>query len=79
MKILFFAHLQVIAGCNEIQLPAPAGLTENGLWSLLETRFPGLAKQRPFTLLARNCAYASKDCVFCDEDEVALIPPVSGG
>ena len=41
--------------------------------------FPRLAAHRPNVRLARNWEYAGADAMFADADEVALIPPVSGG
>jgi molybdopterin converting factor small subunit len=49
------------------------------LWELLLARWPGLAAYRAQTRLARNGVYAGANEVFADSDEVALIPPVSGG
>jgi len=42
-------------------------------------KFPALAGHRPSVRLARNCEYADAAAAFADPDEVALIPPVSGG
>ena len=40
---------------------------------------PGLAPFRGNIRLARNLEFAGFDTRFNDDDEVALIPPVSGG
>lgn len=79
MKILFFAQARQATLCSELDLPVEAPLSAPELWSLLETRFPSLKPLRRSTRLARNCIYASPDEIFHDPDEVALIPPVSGG
>jgi molybdopterin converting factor small subunit len=78
MRILFFAHLKDVTGCAAIDLPV-ATLDADGLWQRLVTLYPGLAPLRPTVRLARNWEYAGKDDLFTDHDEVALIPPVSGG
>ena len=79
MKIKFFAHLQNVTGCREIELAPPHDATQEAVWEMLCSRFPGLAPHRAATRLAVNAAYAAPNTVFKDGDEVALIPPVSGG
>lgn len=78
MRILFFAHLKDAAGCAEMDL-AGDGLDADGLWCKLIAAHPALAPFRPGVRLARNGEYAASDTRFSDTDEVALIPPVSGG
>jgi len=79
MRVLFFAHLKDVTGCAEIgvELGPPADADE--LWRKLADRFPALARLRGSIRLARNCEYVGPDARFADADEVALIPPVSGG
>lgn len=78
MRILFFAQLRELAGADRADLAAD-GLDEAALWSLLETRWPALSQCRATTRLARNGRYAEPGEVFLADDEVALVPPVSGG
>jgi molybdopterin converting factor small subunit len=42
-------------------------------------QFPALAAHRASVRLARNWEYAAPDVRFANTDEVALLPPVSGG
>ncbi|MGD0745992.1 MAG: molybdopterin converting factor subunit 1 [Verrucomicrobiota bacterium] len=79
MRVLFFAQLKDATGCDAIELTLPAPPNTDGLWAALLKRFPALATHRPNVRLARNWEYATSDAVFADNDEVALIPPVSGG
>jgi molybdopterin converting factor subunit 1 len=79
MRILFFAHLKDATGCPSVELPAPAPLTEEHLWAELVRKFPELEKLRRAVRLAKNSEYVGPDATFADGDEVALIPPVSGG
>ena len=82
MKVKFFAHLKTLTGCDEADLPLPPArpaINACELWALLEERFPGIAAHQSSTRLACNFAYAEPDTLFGEEDEVALIPPVSGG
>jgi len=78
MRILFFAQLREVAGAVDAELKAD-GVDDAVLWKLLLARWPGLAAYRAQTRLARNGVYAGANEVFADSDEVALIPPVSGG
>ncbi len=79
MRVLFFAQLKDVTGCDSIELAAASPLDVEQLWAELLKQFPKLAKHRSNVRLARNWEYAAPDAVFADTDEVALIPPVSGG
>lgn len=79
MRILFFAQLKEVTGCAEICLAPTAPFTTQALWAALLERFPGLGIHRPHIRLARNWEYAGADTLYRDDDEVALLPPVSGG
>jgi molybdopterin converting factor subunit 1 len=78
MRVLFFAHLTSVTGCREFELRCGDVSTE-GLWRKLIEAHPGLAPYRGCVRLARNSEYVERDALFTDADEVALIPPVSGG
>lgn len=79
MRILYFAHLKDVTG-RAVEEIAGAGETDaDGLWQRLLAAHPGLARFRPSVRLAKNAEYASPGTRFTDADEVALIPPVSGG
>jgi molybdopterin converting factor subunit 1 len=79
MKIRFFAQLRQFTGVDaaEIEISQPVGA--GALWSLLDAEFPGIRALESSTRLARNHEYAPAGALFSDDDEVALIPPVSGG
>ena len=79
MRVLFFAHLQDATGCavTELELPSPMNCEQ--LWAMLLEKFPGLLAHRGNIRLARNWEYTDAETRFGDSDEVALIPPVSGG
>lgn len=79
VRVLFFAQLKDLAGCAECSLEAHGPLSVDALWAQLDARFPGIAARRPQVRLARNWEYAPVGTVFHDADEIALIPPVSGG
>lgn len=79
MRVLFFAQLKDATGCREAGLRVAAPVNADELWRQLILRFPALATFRRSVRLARNCEYADANARFADTDEVALIPPVSGG
>ncbi len=79
MRILFFAQLKDATGCPEIEWADAGGLSAEQLWERLLREFPKLDGHRSCVRLARNGAYARADEQFESGDEVALIPPVSGG
>ncbi|MBK9992322.1 MAG: MoaD/ThiS family protein [Verrucomicrobia bacterium] len=78
MRILFFGQLKTITGNPEIVLSFAAGGADE-LWRELIALHPGLAPMRPQVRLAQNGEFAASTARFNDTDEIALIPPVSGG
>lgn len=78
MRILFFGQLKTITGQPEIQLSFVAGNADD-LWQQLLTLHPGLAAVRKQIRIAQNGEFAPPSARFSDADEIALIPPVSGG
>ncbi len=79
MRVLLFAHLKQLTGEEHLDLPSAGPMTFEGFWSQLLDQFPALASQRPHLRLARNWEYAQPGDRFEPTDELALIPPVSGG
>jgi molybdopterin converting factor subunit 1 len=79
MKVLYFAHLKSATGCGEEEFPLGSSVDVEGLWDSLLNRHPSLSLWRNVARLARNGEYAEGGTRFSDADEVALIPPVSGG
>lgn len=79
MRVLFFAQLKDATGCASVELAAPTAMSGEQLWAELLKKFPALESHRRTVRLARNSEYVKADAVFSQGDEVALIPPVSGG
>lgn len=67
-----FARYKVLLGFERLELPCPSTLGE----LLADERFAALPKD---ALLAVNQSFAGRDQALADGDEVALMPPVSGG
>lgn len=72
-----FAAAREALGADALPLELPAGTTLKDLQSMLVERAPALGRL-PLAF-AVNRAYAAADTVLRHGDEVALIPPISGG
>lgn len=79
VRVLFFAQLKDATKCDFFDFAVPSPIGIEPFWAELLKKFPALAGHRSSVRLARNCEYTAGDAQFSDNDEVALIPPVSGG
>lgn len=79
VKVLFFGVLKDLVGKPEESLDLPAGTTLEGLFSRYSDRYETLHARRPSILFARNQEFAAPGTILEDNDEVAFLPPVSGG
>jgi molybdopterin synthase sulfur carrier subunit len=79
MRVLFFAQLKDATKCDSIELHLLSPVNIEQFWAQLLKQFPALANHRKSVRLACNSEYAAPDTQFLNTDEVALIPPVSGG
>ena len=77
--ILFFASLAQHLGTQETSLELSDGATVSDALSALEKQFERLLEMRDSLATAVEMEYVSADHVLHDGDELALIPPVSGG
>jgi molybdopterin converting factor subunit 1 len=79
--VLYFAVLKDVFGREREELELPAGATVSGLLELLREREVSGVTGRFWDSIAVavNQEYARADAVLEDGDEVALLPPVSGG
>ena len=73
-----FATLRELSIGREL-ITLPPGAVVADAWEHLATRHPGVADHRPFVRAARNGAYVSWEVALVEGDEVAFLPPVSGG
>ena len=79
IKILFFASCRDAIGSSQIELDVGEGTTVGELKDELIATFPDLAGIAGSLSTAVNMEYAGDEVILSGEDEVALIPPVSGG
>jgi molybdopterin converting factor subunit 1 len=74
IPVRLFAGLRELAGTRATEVELPEGSTAGDVWAAL-----ALGDEPPGLLVAVNKSYVPRGTVIVDGDEVALIPPVSGG
>ena len=79
IRVRLFAIQRELAGTREVALDLAEGATVADAWDGLVELHPTLAPGRSSVRFARNGAYADEATRLSDNDEVAMIPPVSGG
>ena len=79
VHVRLFAMQRELAGTRGLDLRLPAGATVEDAWAALVERFPVLAPGRAAVRFGVNGGYAPAETELGDGDEVAMIPPVSGG
>lgn len=78
-RVRLFAMQRELAGTRQLELDLAAGSTIEDAWRALVDQVPALGPGRASVRFAHNGAYAPADTLLADGDEVAMIPPVSGG
>ncbi len=79
VRLLFFGMLKEIAGREQETVELPEGARVSDLLERCRNRSPRLASYLEAIAVAVNREYAGRQAALHDRDEVALIPPVSGG
>lgn len=79
VRIRLFAMQRELAGTRAVEIDLPDGAVVADAWDELVARFPVLAPGAGSVRYARNGAYADDATPLSEGDEVAMIPPVSGG
>jgi molybdopterin synthase catalytic subunit len=79
IRVKLFAILRERAGVGELALDASEGATVGAAVSILIQRVPALEQYARRAAYAVNCEYVGAGTILKDGDELALIPPVSGG
>ena len=74
-----FARARELAAADSVTLDLPDAGTVADLRRALIERAPALASLLPVSMIAVNHEFANNGQVLAKEDEVAVIPPVSGG
>ena len=79
VTVRLFARLRDIAGAAELLRDVAPGATIRTVWQQLVSDFPDLANYERSISSAVNADYARMDQPIAEGDEVAFLPPVSGG
>src|SRR3954452_25600831 len=79
VTVLFFGILKDLVGRREESVEIEQNTTLGSLFDHYSERFETLQVKRPSVLFARNQEFAPAETVLTDNDEVAFLPPVSGG
>jgi molybdopterin converting factor small subunit len=78
MRVLYLHSLRQITGCTE-EVLSETPATVDALISLLLERHPALGPHRASLRIARNHEWAAPEDGLSPNDEVAVMPPLSGG
>lgn len=79
VRVLFFGQLKDVAGCASDSVNLAEGATIADLLAHYEKKAPRLKDFLPATAISLNQEYSSPAARLKESDEVALLPPVSGG
>mmetsp|Transcript_39503 Transcript_39503/g.86796 ORF Transcript_39503/g.86796 Transcript_39503/m.86796 type:complete len:81 (+) Transcript_39503:205-447(+) len=79
IKVCFFASTKEVVGAAEIHIEAAECADTHQLRAVLLERYPDLAELLPQCAIACNNVYTSAVHPISSGDEVAVLPPVSGG
>jgi molybdopterin synthase sulfur carrier subunit len=79
VKVKMFAIFQEVFATDEMQITLEAGAPVSQIFDRLVSQHPNLERWRSLTRYAVNLNFVPPHTVLANGDEVALIPPVSGG
>jgi molybdopterin synthase catalytic subunit len=79
VTLRLFARLRDLAGAAELTRDLPEGATAAGAWDALTREFPALGAYTASISCAVNEEYTRTSQPLKEGDEVAFLPPVSGG
>jgi molybdopterin converting factor subunit 1 len=79
VRVLFFGIVRDIVGAAQETVAVDSAATLAGLFDQYTARFPRLRQMSGSIVLARNQEFAAPATALADNDEIAFLPPVSGG
>jgi molybdopterin converting factor subunit 1 len=79
VQALLFARAQELAGVSAIALEIQEGWTTANCFAAVVAKYPALESISSCMMVALNYDYVTEPVLVKDGDELALIPPISGG
>ena len=79
MQVRLFARYRELAGTGSLSLNVPDNSTALDVFDRVAERYPDMQAMRGSTLMAVEAEYVKPDTELRDGEELALMPPVSGG
>jgi molybdopterin converting factor subunit 1 len=79
ITVRLFANLREVVGEREITIIVPSGVTVRHLNNEIFRKYPQLKSFSNKFVTSVNCKVTTGDTIITSSDEVALLPPVSGG
>jgi molybdopterin converting factor subunit 1 len=77
--LLYFAFLKDITGVEFDLLELPSGITVKSLMDIILEKYPRLTNIVNIIQISVNYKVVDRNTILKDRDEVALLPPISGG
>jgi molybdopterin converting factor subunit 1 len=79
VKVLYFANVKEVAGTREEEFIISNQARSDLLLRRIQEVHPGIKDLLKSITISVNCKVILEDILLKDEDEVALLPPVTGG
>jgi len=79
IKVKLFAILREVVGEREITITVRSGVTVSSLNNEILKKYPQLNSFSNKFVTSVNCRVTTGDTIITSSDEIALLPPVSGG
>jgi molybdopterin synthase catalytic subunit len=79
VRVRLFGRLHDLAGATHLEREVPGGATVGDVWRQLAGEFPAMAPYSRSLSAAVNADFARMTAPVSDGDEIAFLPPVSGG
>jgi molybdopterin converting factor small subunit len=79
LRVLFLGPLRDQVGCGQVEMSCPPDGSQGSFWKALREKVPAFEGISTNLRLARNGEFLEPSMRMQPGDEIALIPPVSGG
>lgn len=79
LRVVILGPLRRLLKIDHFQMPFPSDGSQDAFWKSMQERFPEIRASLSTVRLARDSRFLSPDESLNPGDEIALIPPVSGG